>query len=328
MRAASPDTEIPYDGKQHRWALARTTRLNTKLMSLTPTVALIWFTIWFNKSRFATELYSWMHANFTEWQINAWGTFVITSVVYWIGGLLFMAVDLWDPLHQLFKPFKIQPDKRITWKDYRKVLWIVARNQVLVALPLTIAMATFAPLRTTTPLPGARETVLVWIWCMLCEEAGFYFVHRTFHHPKLYKHVHKMHHQYTAPVAFASTYCTMTEHVFSNLLPNVLGVIVCRAHWSLMIMFFCGLELGTLSTHSDFHLPFNYNALLHDWHHYAYTENFGPTGLLDGIYGTDSNFRKWLAELSRRDADDDLAKTARKDLVAKEADGPTPNLEL
>ncbi|KAM0786821.1 hypothetical protein ACM66B_002252 [Microbotryomycetes sp. NB124-2] len=327
MKAAPPDTAIPYDGKQHRWALASTTRLNGRLSSLTPTVGLLAFTIMFNKSKYASQLYSWMNSNYTPWQINAWGTFILTSVVYWIGGLAFMLVDLWDPLFNLAKPYKLQPDKRVPWKDYKRVLWIVARNQVFVALPLTIAMATFAPLRTTTPLPGALETILVWTWCMLCEEAGFYYVHRTFHHPKLYKHVHKMHHQFTAPVAFASTYCTVVEHVFSNLLPNVLGVIACKAHWSLMCMFFIGLELGTLSTHSDFNLPLNYNALLHDWHHYAYTENFGPTGLLDAVYGTDKNFRTWLAELHRRENEADVVKSARQDLVEKENVGAS-GLEL
>lgn len=84
-------------------------------------------------------------------------------------------------------------------------------------------------------------------------------------------------------------------------------------------MFFCGLEMGTLSTHSGYNLPFNYkcvvvlnshasrltlfgnSALQHDWHHYFYQENYGPTGALDALHGTNVVFRAWISELSRRD---------------------------
>jgi len=67
------------------------------------------------------------------------------------------------------------------------------------------------------------------------------------------------------------------------------------------MMFFASLQVGTLCTHSGYNIPGLFNALQHDWHHYAYTENFGPTGLLDGILGTDKNFKVWLGELKLRD---------------------------
>ena len=57
----------------------------------------------------------------------------------------------------------------------------------------------------------------------------------------------------------------------SNLAPIVLGVLYLGSHWSLMVSFFCQLELGTLATHSDFNIPYLHNSLVHDWHHYACT---------------------------------------------------------
>jgi methylsterol monooxygenase len=68
-------------------------------------------------------------------------------------------------------------------------------------------------------------------------------------------------------------------------------------------MFFASLQCGTLMTHSDYNIPGFFNSLQHDWHHYSYTENFGPVGIVDGILGTDKNFTIWLKELKLRDAE-------------------------
>ncbi len=50
-------------------------------------------------------------------------------------------------------------------------------------------------------------------------------------------YVAQMHHEFTAPVALASTYCTMTEHCFSNILPIMLGLFIIKAHWSMAVTF-------------------------------------------------------------------------------------------
>lgn len=82
------------------------------------------------------------------------------------------------------------------------------------------------------------------------------------------------------------------------------GVWILRSHWSMMIMFFCALELGTLSTHSGYNFPGGFNALHHDFHHYSFTENYGPLGILDAIHGTNKTFKAWLKELNSRDVQD------------------------
>jgi methylsterol monooxygenase len=92
----------------------------------------------------------------------------------------------------------------------------------------------------------------------------------------------------------------------------------------MMVMFFCSLELGTLSTHSGYNLPWNSSALQHDWHHYIYTENYGPTGLLDSWYGSNTVFRAWLAELKSREGGGDVLAMARKEIARREATGRHP----
>lgn len=174
-------------------------------------------TIGFNQSSTGLAFYEWLNKHYTPFQINAWWTFVITSAVYWAGGLVFMAFDLVDSLHERVKPYKVQPEKRVLWSDYKKVLWIVERNQLFVALPMSIAMAIWRPLPTDRPLPGALTSIGTFVFCLLCEEVGFYAVHRAVHSRWLYATIHKKHHEFKAPVAFSSTYCTMTEHLFVSL---------------------------------------------------------------------------------------------------------------
>jgi methylsterol monooxygenase len=117
-----------YSGKQHRWAEKSATRNNNGLKSLAPVFGIIALTVCVNKSATARAFYAWLNDNYTPFQINAWWTFAITTAVYWFVGGIFLVVDLVKPafLHK----YKIQPAQSVTPKDYIKVCWIVARNQV------------------------------------------------------------------------------------------------------------------------------------------------------------------------------------------------------
>ena len=57
----------------------------------------------------------------------------------------------------------------------------------------------------------------------LANEFWFYYSHRLIHYPPLYKRIHKIHHEWTSPVAAMAIYCHPLEHVFSNLLSVYLG---------------------------------------------------------------------------------------------------------
>lgn len=104
--------------------------MNPRLLALAPTIAVLTITILFNKSSYALPMYTWLNANYTPFQINTWIGFAATSGVYWAGGLIYMALDLWEPLRSRVESYKLQPGSRVTAADYRKVCLIVARNQV------------------------------------------------------------------------------------------------------------------------------------------------------------------------------------------------------
>ncbi len=46
---------------------------------------------------------------------------------------------------------------------------------------------------------------------------------RLLHHPRLYKYVHKKHHEWTAPIGWVAVYAHPVEHIISNMLPPVMG---------------------------------------------------------------------------------------------------------
>lgn len=290
---------------------ARTVMENTPAMAYAPVLIMQSLTIIINMLPVTQRLYERMNATYSAEDIHIFGTLFITTAVYWALGLVFMFADLTERPKWLLK-YKVQPWKRVGPKEYTKICAIVLRNQIFVNIPLSIIMGKYiAPLRgmrTGLPLPGVLETVGTWWFCLACTEIGFFYVHRLFHSPKFYAKVHKKHHEYTAPVALASTYCTMPEHALSNLLPIILGLVILGSHWSLIVMYFCDLEIGTLCTHSGYNIPYCHRSLTHDYHHYSFNENFGPLGILDALHGTSKNFNKVMKEAqARHDGDYDKA---------------------
>ena len=48
---------------------------------------------------------------------------------------------------------------------------------------------------------------------MLFLDTSFYWSHRLLHHPRLYKHFHKQHHEYRGTIGFAAEYAHFVEQV-------------------------------------------------------------------------------------------------------------------
>ncbi|KIO34507.1 hypothetical protein M407DRAFT_209691, partial [Tulasnella calospora MUT 4182] len=268
---------------------ARTVMDNTPAMAYAPVLLMQSLTIFINKLPVTKRLYERMNATYSAENIHIFGTFFITTAVYWALGLVFMYADLTERPKWLLK-YKVQPWKRVGPKEYFKICVIVLRNQICVGIPLSVIMgkyiAPFRGMRTGLPLPGVLETVGTWCFCLVCTEIGFFYVHRLFHSPTFYAKVHKKHHEYTAPVALASNYCTMLEYALSNLMPVILGLFILGSHWSLIVMYWSDLGIGTLCVHSGYNIPYCRRSLSHDYHHYSFNENFGPLGILDALHGT------------------------------------------
>lgn len=105
---------------------------------------------------------------------------------------------------------------------------------------------------------------------LLCSNAYlkmFFACCRLFHHPSIYRHIHKIHHEWTAPVGIVSIYAHPLEHLIANVLPVAMGPLVMGSHIATAWMWFAMALLTTVNTHSGYHLPFMPSPEAHDFHH-------------------------------------------------------------
>lgn len=114
----------------------------------------------FNQTNTARTLYSYIDTHYTPFQINCWGTFMITTLLYWIIALLFAFADFTGFPGSLFK-YKVQPFQRVSRREYLEIAAIVLRNQFFVVLPLLFLKGKIVPAPVDpSQLSGAWTTML------------------------------------------------------------------------------------------------------------------------------------------------------------------------
>lgn len=94
-----------------------------------------------------------------------------------------------------------------------------------------------------------------------------FFLCRLLHHPALYKEIHKLHHEWTAPVGVVSIYAHPIEHVLANLVPAVAGPLLMGAHVAMLWLWLGIVIVTTVIHHSGYHFPFMSSPEFHDFHH-------------------------------------------------------------
>ena len=75
-------------------------------------------------------------------------------------------------------------------------------------------------------VPDIYYTFKILFICMLCHDCLFYHLHRFLHHRLIYKHIHKKHHEWTAPIAAAAVYSHPLEHLLSGQIPVGMGIML------------------------------------------------------------------------------------------------------
>ncbi|KAJ7316521.1 hypothetical protein JRQ81_002683, partial [Phrynocephalus forsythii] len=140
----------------------------------------------------------------SEWAIFFLGPVLIPFLVFWSFNAILLSADVTG------KP------RFITQEKLHNVIRTVMFNNIFISLPMMILAFLIMKWRgdpCSLQLPTFHWFILELAICTLIEEILFYYSHRLVHHPLLYKHIHKKHHEWTAPIGVVSLYAHPVEHI-------------------------------------------------------------------------------------------------------------------
>lgn len=205
----------------------------------------------------------------------------------------------------LFEDRLIQPKRSLDWDLVRQCIKSSLLNH-LALMPLFIYYIGFPLFGSSSGLdpslvPEWKEFLFQILVCVVVEDFMFYWSHRLLHHPALYKHFHKKHHEFKVLTgcSMASEYTHPLESLLGNILPVMTGPYLLKCHhfttcaWLVLRMFkTCDAHSGYDFKWSPFGLFYPLNpAIRHDFHHETALGSYGSFFLLwDNLTGSDQDY--------------------------------------
>lgn len=137
-------------------------------------------------------------------------SFVMHEIVYFGRSLPFIIMAQ----IRYFDRYKIQAAKIPTAAEQWNCAKLVLISHFTVELPqiwVFHPMAHYAGMQTSTPFPPLLKMAYQIMGFFFMEDTWHYFAHRALHWGPLYKAIHKIHHQYSAPFGMAAEYASPIE---------------------------------------------------------------------------------------------------------------------
>ncbi|KAI3637746.1 hypothetical protein MIR68_004395 [Amoeboaphelidium protococcarum] len=212
------------------------------------------------------------------------GGFSVTSLAYWVAAAVYTALEFWPGASQ----YKLQPERKTSWQDIKSAAVNVLRNQLVVNLPLTILywlVMTRVDWSLSQPFPTVWRLILNILVIATVDEVLLYFFHRLCHTQQFWR-FHKIHHQFKSPTGTAAVSAHPVEHLLVNTLPMLVGPMIMRSHFALVIIWICAAQIAAIHAHCGHKYPSMDTPALHDMHHRVGYCNYGPFGVLDRLFGT------------------------------------------
>lgn len=204
-----------------------------------------------------------------------------------------------------FDKYKIQPKVRLSfsemfrcYKDVMSMFFFVVGPLQLVSFP-SIQMV---GIRTGLPLPSGWEIIAQLVVYFVVEDYTNYWIHRFLHCKWGYEKIHRVHHEYTAPIGFAAPYAHWAEILILGI-PSFLGPAMAPGHMITFWLWIALRQIEAIETHSGYDFPWSFTKYIpfyggadyHDYHHYVGEQsqsNFASVfTYCDFLYGTDKGYR-------------------------------------
>ncbi|PIN24666.1 C-4 sterol methyl oxidase [Handroanthus impetiginosus] len=201
--------------------------------------------------------------------------------------------------------FKLQPNVKNSLADmldcYKKVMY----SFLIAVVPLQILSyptVKMIRIRTSLPLPSSSEIFWQLLVYFVIEDYANYWLHRMLHQKWGYEKIHRVHHEYTAPIVFAAPYAHWAEIIILGF-ASFLGPLLVPGHMITFWLWFILRQMEAVETHSGYDfpwsplkfIPFYGGAVFHDYHHFVggkSQSNFASVfTYCDYIYGTDKGYR-------------------------------------
>ncbi|KAJ3327105.1 C-4 sterol methyl oxidase [Blyttiomyces sp. JEL0837] len=239
--------------------------------------------------------------------------FIWHEVVYFGRYLPYMIMD-YIPY---FQKWKIQTVPT-TSEQFWKVVIHALKSQIFVQLPMLVSfhpIALFVGMNfLQVPFPSITTILLQQFYFMLMEDTYHYWTHRAMHWGPLYKHIHKLHHEFQAPFGLTAEYAHTLEVLVLGL-----GFFIGPLSWAVffkggpealhvisMAIWLAVRLITTVDDHSGYDFPWSIHhwipiwggADFHDYHHMAFIGNYSSTFRhWDWICGTDSGYKAHCQKL-------------------------------
>ncbi|CAL5442213.1 unnamed protein product [Camellia sinensis] len=247
-------------------------------------------TLWFHYSATKSDYFLYCH------------NILFLFLVFSLTPLFYHLLELtYSKIHR----FKIQPKIKLSFSQSLNCYLAVMRMFFLVVGPLQLLSYPSIQLigiRTNLPLPSMGEIVAQLVVYFVIEDYTNYWMHRFLHCKWGFEKIHRVHHEYTAPIGFAAPYAHWAEVLILGI-PSFLGPAVAPGHMVTFWLWIALRQIEAIETHSGYdfpwaptkYIPFYGGAEYHDYHHYVGGQsqsNFASVfTYCDYIYGTDKGYR-------------------------------------
>ncbi|KAG6850146.1 hypothetical protein H0H93_000531, partial [Arthromyces matolae] len=281
----------------------------------------------FNSTSSAAHLYSttdfssisWFEQQWVAWYVMignpiiATGlmSFLLHEIVYFGRSIPWIIIDAIP----YFRKWKLQPNKIPTPEQQWECTKLVLFSHFTVELPTiwlfhplaeSIGMSTYQ-----VPFPSLKTMAPQIAFFFFFEDFFHFLAHQALHTGVLYKHIHKIHHKYSAPFGLAAEYAHPAEVMILGT-GTILGpLLYCYFtqdfHIVTMYIWITLRLFQAIDAHSGYDFPWSLHNILpfwsgaehHDFHHMAFTNNYSTSfRWWDYMFGTDNKYREYRARVA------------------------------